>query len=171
METINWEAVSAIAELLGVVLVVASLVFVGWQLLQNTQAIKTSTSQSHVDTFMTIAVKVSEEREFATVFHTGAFNPEDLDDIDRVRFIGFMSAIFRYYEVSYIQYKKGNLDREFWESLEIQLSEVTATRGFEFWWAVREQWHSQDFRNLVNERNKLEQKPINYRGKENESAT
>ena len=167
----NWEAISAVSEIVGAIAVVASLIFVGWQLLQNTEAIKTSTSQSHVDSFMNIAVTVSEGREFANLYRTGIYNPEDLDDVDRVRFIAFMSGIFRYYEASYIQYKKGNLDKELWESLEIQLSEIASTRGFEFWWAVREKWHSPDFRNLVNERNKLEQRPISYRGTDSESAT
>jgi hypothetical protein len=40
---VEWEVIGAVGEIVGAAAVVASLIFVGWQLLQNTDALRTST--------------------------------------------------------------------------------------------------------------------------------
>jgi hypothetical protein len=39
MGAINWDAVSAMAEIIGVITVVGSLIFIGFQMRQNTKAL------------------------------------------------------------------------------------------------------------------------------------
>ena len=134
----SWEAISTIAESIGAIAVVASLLFVGWQLIQNTEAVKTSNAQSRVEMYFNIVSHISGTRDVAKIYHQGLFYPDDLDDLDHVRFVGLLSGLFRYYETSYIQFRNGKLEPEFWDTLEIQLASVAATPGFEKWWSLRE---------------------------------
>ena len=99
---------------------------------------------------MALSSRITESRDFASMYYTGLFEPEELDQIDWVRFRTFVTSAFRYYETSYIQYRNGDLDDELWETLAHQLSAATETPGFRKWWKDRENWYSQDFRDLVN---------------------
>ena len=60
-----------------------------------------------------------------------------------------MSAIFRFYETSYVQHSKGNLDDELWDNIEKQLRDMVAAPGVRSWWEMRKHWHSAQFGALV----------------------
>ena len=145
----NWEAVGAIGEIVGAAGVIGSLVFVGWQLLQNTHALRTATSHSHMEIYSSLSVHIAENRQLATLYLSGLADLSSLDDVDRVRFISFMSSAFRFYETSYVQHSKGNLDDELWEDIEAQLRDMTTAPGVRSWWEMRRHWHSARFRSLV----------------------
>ncbi len=145
----NWEAVGAIGEILGAAGVIGSLVFVGWQLLQNTDALRTATSNSHMEIYSSLSIHIAENREMATLYLSGLTDFSSLDDIDRVRFVAFMSSAFRYYETSFVQHSKGNLDDELWDNIETQLRDMTTAPGVRSWWEMRRHWHSARFRSLV----------------------
>ncbi len=145
----NWEAVAAIGEIVGAAGVMGSLVFVGWQLLQNTHALRTATSISHMEIYSSLSIHIAENRETASLWLSGLADLSTLDDVDRVRFISLMSAAFRYYETSYVQHSKGNLDDELWDNIEKQLRDMTTTPGVRSWWEMRRHWHSVRFSSLV----------------------
>ena len=145
----NWEAIAAIGEIVGAIAVVGSLVFVGWQMAQNTDALRTSTSQSHAELYMSISTRISESREMATLYITGLSDLTELDEADRVRFIAFVSSTFRFYETSFVQHRKGKLDEELWFVLERQIKDLVTAEGIRSWWAIRRHWHSAEFRALI----------------------
>ena len=145
----NWEAVGAIGEIVGAAGVIGSLVFVGWQLLQNTHALRTATSNSHMEIYSSLSIQIAENRELAQLFLSGLTDLSSLDDVDRVRFLALISAAFRYYETSYVQHSKGNLDDELWDNIEKQLRDMTSAPGVRSWWEVRRHWHSAHFSSLV----------------------
>ena len=141
----NWEAIAAIGELIGAVAVVASLVFVGWQLLQNTEALRTSTSQSHGELYVSIANKMAGDRDLATLYLAGLADISSLDPPDRIRVMGFISSLFRYYEMSFVHHQKGKLDEELWTSIAHQLEDMAMSPGVHSWWKLRQHWHSRAF--------------------------
>ena len=51
----NWEAIGAIGEIMAAAGVIGSLVFVGWQMLQNTNALHTATSHSHMEIYTSLS--------------------------------------------------------------------------------------------------------------------
>ena len=75
MEPINWEAVSAIAEALGVIVVVASLIFVGFQIRQNTQATKVAAIQNITSDIRAFNYEIGANGEFADIFYNGLIHP------------------------------------------------------------------------------------------------
>ncbi len=145
----NWEAIGAIGEIMAAAGVIGSLVFVGWQMLQNTNALHTATSHSHMEIYTSLSMSIAENRELATLWSSGLADFSSLDDVDRVRFIAVASSAFRYYETSYVQHSKGNLDDELWNNIEKQLRDMTATPGVVSWWELRRHWYSVRFSSLV----------------------
>ncbi len=145
----NWEAIGAIGEIMAAAGVIGSLVFVGWQMLQNTNALHTATSHSHMEIYTSLSMSIAENRELATLWSSGLADFSSLDAVDRVRFIAVASSAFRYYETSYVQHSKGNLDDELWNNIEKQLRDMTATPGVVSWWELRRHWYSVRFSSLV----------------------
>ncbi len=145
----NWEAIGAIGEIMAAAGVIGSLVFVGWQMLQNTNALHTATSHSHMEIYTSLSMSIAENRELATLWSSGLADFSSLDDVDRVRFLAVASSAFRYYETSYVQHSKGNLDDELWNNIEKQLRDMTATPGVVSWWELRRHWYSVRFSSLV----------------------
>ena len=145
----NWEAIGAIGEIMAAAGVIGSLIFVGWQMLQNTNALHTATSHSHMEIYTSLSMSIAENRELATLWSSGLADFSSLDDVDRVRFLSVASSVFQYYETSYVQHSKGNLDDELWNNIEKQLRDMTATPGVVSWWELRRHWYSVRFSSLV----------------------
>ena len=82
MESINWEAISALAEIIGVVAVAASLVFVGLQIMRNTHATKVAAVQNITSDLITLNFQVGADGDFSKIFYNGWVHPGLLDTDD-----------------------------------------------------------------------------------------
>jgi hypothetical protein len=137
---------SYLAQIIGAIAVVASLVFVGVQLRQNTKAILTQTSQTHSALYHSIIAGLSENGEVARIWRVGLADMDSLAPDERVRFMAFVSTLFRYYEASHVQSLRGLLDAEHWRTIEQQVTDLAAQPGIQAWWQLRQHWHSDAFR-------------------------
>lgn len=82
----NWEAMTAIAELVGVVAVLITLIYLAVQIRQNTAAVATSTYESVMTGFNDINVVVASHPELASVLDRGCQNPSSLNPEGVVQF-------------------------------------------------------------------------------------
>ena len=85
----NWEAVSAIAEIVGVLLVVASLVYLARQLGQNTAMMRVSAAGERLERDYELVLPLIENREFAEVWAKGDCEFDSLDAADQQRLLFF----------------------------------------------------------------------------------
>ena len=65
---VNWEAVSAIGQVLGALAVVVSLIYLAAQVRQNTRVVRAATFQSVVETSLTFSTAIGAEGERALVW-------------------------------------------------------------------------------------------------------
>lgn len=65
------EQYSDLSQIIGAVAVVASLIFVGVQLRQNTKAVRAQTSQAHAVGYQQIIAGISNSGEFASIWRRG----------------------------------------------------------------------------------------------------
>ena len=89
----NWEAISTIAEIVGMLAVVATLIFLVFQIRQsresldaNTKAIRAGTSSTINEALSTILGAIRSDGEFAEIWLRGCRDLESLDDVEKVRF-------------------------------------------------------------------------------------
>ena len=75
MEAINWEAVQAVSEALGLIVVVGSLIFVGFQIRQNAQATRAASMNNIMGSWFDMYMRVSENDKLAEVVWNGAQDP------------------------------------------------------------------------------------------------
>ena len=128
------------------VAVVVSLVFVGFQLRQNTRAVVAGTSQSHAMNWAQLANQISGSADVARIWRLGLGGVEALSEDERVRFYTHANALFRFIEASRLQWRHKQLDNVHWQNIEAFLKDYASQRGIAQFWAVRRHMHSTEFR-------------------------
>ena len=82
----NWEAISAIGQLIGAIAVLITLIYLAVQMKQNTAAVATSTYESTMTGFNDINVVVASNPEIASIINRGCMNSDKLSETETVQF-------------------------------------------------------------------------------------
>ena len=140
------EQVSLVAQIASAIAVIASLIFVGFQLRQATAAIRASSSVAHAALYTELVHSIIDSADFAQIWRKGLPDPSSLTEDEWVRFVAYASALFRQYESSRVHWQNGRLDDEHWHTIEKQAISFGHLPGLKAAWALRGHWYSQDFR-------------------------
>jgi hypothetical protein len=82
----NWEAITAISEVVSVTAVLITFVYLAIQIRQNTAAVATSTYESVMTGFNDINIVVAGDPDLASLLERGSQHPEALNAEDVVQF-------------------------------------------------------------------------------------
>lgn len=119
----NWTAISAIVDLVGVVFVIVSLWYVAVQIRQNTKATLASSRQGLIDSEMGL---LSDYIDHALDPHFIGDDVE-LSPEDERKLTWITIKVLRLREFVWHQYKSGSLDEESWESYMAPVPAIFAT--------------------------------------------
>ena len=140
------EEMSFVSQIASAIAVIASLIFVGFQLKHATAAIRASSSEAHSAIYVDLIKSVVDDKDFAAVWATALLKPDEVRDADWVRFVAYTGAFFRFYESSRVQWDNGRLDLEHWATIERQAADFARFPGVRKVWAIRDHWYSSTFR-------------------------
>ena len=148
----NWEAIGSIAEALGAVGVVVSLIYLATQIRQNTAAIRAGTAQQVTNRAGEIAQSIAMNPSTTELRYRGLRDPDSLSEEETRQFGGLMLAVFRAYENAAYQFRGGFLDPGEWSGLHNNLSSTVEQPGFAAWWTrTGRRGFSPEFQSLVDE--------------------
>jgi hypothetical protein len=136
---------SNIGSFISGVAVLASLIFVGFQLRQNTKAFRAAASQAHTDTWKQILSPVVEHEDVARLWRIGLSDLSALSEDQRVRFFGCAAGIFRFAKSAWLQWCSGLLDTEHWEYAQGVMIQFASQPGMRSYWLLRRQYFSKEF--------------------------
>ena len=104
----NWDAVGAVGELFGAILLLGSLLYVGLQLRDTRKQMQAAAGQARTDTMIELW-KVRFEPGFATSEAKAATDPDSLT-VEEIAMLGnFMAMFFTFMQNNYYQRKAGTL--------------------------------------------------------------
>jgi hypothetical protein len=106
-----------IAEILAGIAVVLSLIYVGVQVRQNTQAIKIAAAQQSHNAYRQAQVAIMEEPMMAAAMEK-AYSNQQLSPIEALQVDTYIHFIFSNWELAYLNHEKELLDNEIWEGWE-----------------------------------------------------
>jgi hypothetical protein len=104
---VNWEAISAIGQLLGALAVVISLIYLAREVGSNARATRQAAMRSMLDSLNQFSQQITTHADLAELRKRGFDDFESLEGADRVRFISYMHALFRTLEDVYYQHLEG----------------------------------------------------------------
>ena len=105
----NWDALAAIAEALGAIGVVASLIYVGYQVRETRKAVRAATAQARTD----LGVQLITSRytsDIAELLEKSALTDTELSAAEAFKLNSFFTAHVRHCQNLYYQHREGLLD-------------------------------------------------------------
>ena len=110
METVTLEQASFIAEVISGIAVIASLIYVGLQIRQNTTATQAAGRQAYVDSMNDYVGLINSSPNLADILHRGANGLSNLKNGEVIQFGAWLDQNFITFETFYFQWKAGVLD-------------------------------------------------------------
>ncbi len=130
----NWEAIGAVGEILGTLAVVISLGYVAVQIRQNTSETKMQRTQSLISANSEVNLAFASNGELAKILRLGLHDYNQLSEDEQVRCGGLCFSAFNRYGFAYHQFRTGQLEEKFWNSIEYELSVFLSLPGGSEWW-------------------------------------
>lgn len=106
----NWDALGALAELLGAIAVIATLVYLAAQVRENTKSLKGFSVDSTLNAGMNMTQSLADDPELGTLFGQGMENWGTLSEEERMRLIYLLFRYFKCLESMHYQFTVGILD-------------------------------------------------------------
>jgi len=123
-----------IAEIVGGIAVVVSLIYLAVQVRQNTKSIRNSTLQANTALWSSVLVSLSEP-ELVKAYAVGMSGKTDIKPMQYTQFFLICRCLFVAFENQYYQYTQGALDRETYRGYERSMSyQLLSFAGFRVWW-------------------------------------
>ena len=110
----NWEAISAVGQIVGALAVLITLIYLAIQLKQNTAAVATSTYESTMTGFNDINVIVASTPALASILDRGCMSTDVLTEIETVQFNFILRCYANQWWKLFKLYKRGSLARSEW---------------------------------------------------------
>lgn len=115
-----------IAELVGLVGVIASLIFVGVEIRQNSIATRAATDAGVADGFRELNLVMASSPELARAFAANASNPAEAPAEDQVLMLGAYRALFHIWSNGHRQHLNGTIDPAIFRGI---VQEISAYAG------------------------------------------
>ena len=137
----NWDAIGAIAETLGAVGVIASLVYLATQIRhsreqmrENTRAVRASGYQTFFQNLDEVATRSSSSPEMAHAVRIGMADFDQLDEEGRYFFNNWIIGVLLAFENGHYQYRTGILEEDRWRILHPMIAAAVVSPGVRQWW-------------------------------------
>jgi hypothetical protein len=153
----NWDAISAIAELLGAFAVLISILYLANQIRQSTEVARSTARQGIAEAAMGEASSIIENADLAQLMFR-EISGEPLEAYENYRIQLFAFRSLRFYENCHYQYRTGMLEDDEWGAFRHNLALLLELKLYNQYWAGHTKLFTPIFRDLVEEiRSELKQ--------------
>jgi hypothetical protein len=133
----NWDAIGAIAELLGALGVIGSLVYVALQVRSSTRASKVESKLRLTEAMVAYGNQLLENPELNDLMIKGRKDIEELSKEELLRFSNLCLKAGWYISSGYFMYRQKTISEDDWFELRTIAEYWAYSTGFQQWWASR----------------------------------
>jgi len=133
----NLQDLASVAEIVGGVAVVVSLIYVGLQVHDSTSAIRSAAASDATTAMQSWYLEMGSNRQASDVWFNAMTSPEPLPAHDEVQFLMSMHTAILGMQNSYLLSKEGTLDEEFREAVTTAIIAVKDLPGMDRYWRQR----------------------------------
>ena len=141
----NWEAIIAVAEVVGAIAVVLSLIYVATQIKQNTEASRAQSINQINGQYGALMSQIATNGELAQIYRK-ATDGGELEPDELVRYTAYLSAFFAFIEEIYLLHRSGIYGEDLGEGDAVEFLAPTVRRLLASPAAV--QWWKEESRNI-----------------------
>src|SRR5262245_21284619 len=146
----NWDAISAISQLVGSIAVVLSVLYLALQVHRGTRVAKLATQDAAATALRDVTKPFMENAEVERIWRIGL---EDIGALSVEERGGFFHAGYQFLnvlETIHFHYVYWLMDKQRWEGWHGLLRHYVASPGMAEYWKLRPDVFSERFRNFVN---------------------
>ena len=147
----NLEQVALIVEIIGGIVIIFSLLFVGLQLKESAKATRSATAVTTVSELTSWYSNLGNSEQGSYVFWNFMTNPDSITPVERFQAIMNLHGILLTWQNSYYLVKEGTLDKRVQESLLEIINGVKNNPGFQIFWQSRKAIFLKEFQEYVEE--------------------
>lgn len=147
--SMNWEAVSAVAEWVGLIFVVVSLGYVAVQIRQNTTTVRAATELETGRQWSEFHGRIAHSREMADIWDKGLTDPEQMNATEKRKFIWLVAEYVFLVESLYRQRQLGFLGRDSWLQHQGAVAGLLLHPVIESWWQSGVSPYSPEFKAAI----------------------
>ena len=133
---VSWEAVGAIGEVGGTIVVAITLIYLVVQVRQNSTAIDATITQANSATFNELNSLLATSPELASLFERGSDAPESLTDEENLQYTWLMRSYMNLYMNLYDQYRYGTCPENLWHRHAVELAVILPSPGIQAFKAI-----------------------------------
>src|SRR5881398_2659940 len=146
----NWDAVSAISQLVGSVAVVLSVLYLAMQVHRSTRVAKLATQDAAATALRDVTKPFMENAEVERIWRVGLEDIGSLSVEERARFFHATYQFLKAFETIHFHYVYGLMDKQLFEGSHGLLRDYIVAPGMAYYWKLRPEVFSERFRNFVN---------------------
>lgn len=139
----------SVAEIVGAVAVIVSLIYVGYQVNVNTSAIRSAAANDASVAMQTWYLEMGSNRQSSDMWFNAMTSPEPLATHDEFQFMMMMHAVLLGMQNSYLLSREGTIDIEFREGITIAIVAVKDLPGMRRFWRQRKGFFHSGFAEYV----------------------
>jgi len=149
METLTLEQMYYIGELIGVVAIITSLIYVGKQVRQNTKQMETNSALAQVQWSNNIQSVLLSNRDGAECWVKGGTDLRSLDEVDQQRIIQFEIGAIVMISQSFEMWQQNLLPDERWKINVHVFSHLAKRESIREAWNITKDGFSKPFRDYM----------------------
>jgi hypothetical protein len=142
---VNWDAISAMAELLSTVGVFITLIYLAVQIRQNTRSNRVSAELDCLKLLTDWVGRISESKEKQRLYDMGASGTAVMTPEELRQYIWMIGEFGWIAQSAYIQYRRGDLSPEAWKEFERMQVGMLQNEIAKKWWLNREVPYSAEY--------------------------
>lgn len=148
----NLQLMAQLADLIGAITIVVSLIYVGIQVRQNTRSLRAENYAHALDRVAEMQARLSTNSELVRIFSTGLADPLSLRRSERLQFTWSLYEMFGSFEFMYLQSREGALRDDVWTRWSDTMTWWLQWPGVQQWWRAQPTPFSASFATFVEAR-------------------
>ena len=144
----NWEAIAAISAALGAVGVIATVLYLAYQIKQNTMSIQGATEQSLMSAEIELYNLLAQH---PSIYRRGAEDLEQLSPDERVVFDNLVWAVLSQSYGAFVQYQRKLIPKSVWQAYLNDWPEHLSQPGFHQAWQDSKQGYPKEFADAISD--------------------
>lgn len=152
----SWQDLGSIGEMISAIAVVISLVYLGFQIRQNTSQIDQNTKAAQASAFdssilhtMTARQAIFDDADVSRIYYEGAIDPEALTNQDRMRYRLLVHNILWAIWNLQSQAQVGGMASETQQAQLVILKRVMSTKGARWFWSNYHDEFGESFQSVI----------------------
>ena len=151
MESFTLEQAYYIGELVGVLVIVISLIFVALQIHQNTRTMRHEVRNKMRERFLNLQLILAQQEDLADVYQRGRDTFESMSELEQKRFYMICAYELNVMSEAFSSFQEGMLTSSYWDSMKKGIRYQLQSAGVQKYWKNKKHLYADPFQMLISD--------------------